>query len=76
MISDWGATHGTATDNANAGLDMEMPGDWILIGGGVYKAGLNNGLNDGSITEEVGFQSRGRVLPPFLTSGVYRHSIL
>jgi beta-glucosidase-like glycosyl hydrolase len=32
LVSDWGATHDSATDNANAGLDMEMPGDWILIG--------------------------------------------
>ncbi|KAJ6599393.1 glycoside hydrolase superfamily [Mycena sp. CBHHK59/15] len=29
-VSDWGATH--VADNANAGLDMEQPGDWILIG--------------------------------------------
>jgi beta-glucosidase len=31
-MSDWGATHDSASDNANAGLDMEQPGDWILIG--------------------------------------------
>lgn len=32
LVSDWGATHDSAADNANAGLDVEMPGDWILIG--------------------------------------------
>ncbi|KAJ7209261.1 glycoside hydrolase family 3 protein [Mycena pura] len=32
IISDWGATHDSAADNANAGLDMEQPGDYILIG--------------------------------------------
>lgn len=32
VISDWGATHDSASDNANSGLDMEQPGDWILIG--------------------------------------------
>ncbi|KAL1747219.1 glycoside hydrolase family 3 protein [Schizophyllum fasciatum] len=48
IISDWGATHDSATDNANAGLDMEQPGDWILIGGGVYNPGLKSAVNDGS----------------------------
>ncbi|KAJ7190821.1 glycoside hydrolase, partial [Mycena pura] len=32
IISDWGATHDSAAGNANAGLDMEQPGDYILIG--------------------------------------------
>lgn len=32
VVSDWGATHDSAADNANAGLDMEQPGDFILIG--------------------------------------------
>ncbi|KAJ6599389.1 glycoside hydrolase superfamily, partial [Mycena sp. CBHHK59/15] len=32
VVSDWGATHDSVADNANAGLDMEQPGDWILIG--------------------------------------------
>lgn len=31
-MSDWGATHDSAADNANAGLDMEQPGDSIFIG--------------------------------------------
>jgi len=32
VVSDWGATHDSAADNANAGLDMEQPGDFIVIG--------------------------------------------
>jgi hypothetical protein len=32
VVSDWGATHDSANDNANAGLDMEQPGDYIVIG--------------------------------------------
>ncbi|KAG5338889.1 hypothetical protein C0989_005662 [Termitomyces sp. Mn162] len=32
VVSDWGATHDSASDNANAGLDMEQPGDFIFIG--------------------------------------------
>jgi beta-glucosidase len=32
VVSDWGATHDSASGNANAGLDMEQPGDYILIG--------------------------------------------
>lgn len=35
VVSDWGGTHDSASDNANAGLDMEQPGDYILIG--IYK---------------------------------------
>ena len=53
VVSDWGATHDSATDNANAGLDMEQPGDWILIGGGVYNPGLQSAVNEGSVTEEA-----------------------
>jgi len=32
VVSDWGATHDSAAKNANAGLDMEQPGDFIFIG--------------------------------------------
>ncbi|KAG6908409.1 hypothetical protein DXG01_004770 [Tephrocybe rancida] len=49
VVSDWGATHDSATDNANAGLDMEQPGDYIVIGGGAF-IGLKFALNDGSVT--------------------------
>lgn len=32
VVSDWGATHDSAEENANAGLEMEQPGDYIVIG--------------------------------------------
>ncbi|CAE6386266.1 unnamed protein product [Rhizoctonia solani] len=49
VMSDWGATHDSAATYANAGLDMEQPGDWILIGGGIYGNGLKNAVNNGSV---------------------------
>lgn len=62
VMSDWGATHDSAEDNANAGLDMEMPGDWILIGGGVYGGGnLKSAVNSGDISEEVSFEHHFQV---------------
>ena len=40
-MSDWGATHDNAERNALGGLDMEQPGDWIVIGEGVHISNLN-----------------------------------
>ncbi|KAJ6528654.1 hypothetical protein DFH09DRAFT_1285490 [Mycena vulgaris] len=42
VVSDWGATHDSTATNANAGLDMEQPGDFIIIGGGVFGTGGGN----------------------------------
>ncbi|KAJ7608391.1 glycoside hydrolase family 3 protein [Roridomyces roridus] len=55
IVSDWGATHDSASDNANAGLDMEQPGDFILIGGGTFGGFLGIGslesdVNSGAVT--------------------------
>ncbi|KAF8310466.1 glycoside hydrolase [Clavulina sp. PMI_390] len=50
VVSDWGATHGDAGTLANAGLDIEMPGDWILIGGGVYAGGLAGAISSGQVS--------------------------
>ncbi|KAG6816117.1 hypothetical protein H0H87_008539 [Tephrocybe sp. NHM501043] len=49
IVSDWGATHDSADANANAGLDMEQPGDYIVIGGGAF-IGLKSALNTGSVS--------------------------
>ncbi|KAG8692221.1 hypothetical protein FRC09_011385 [Ceratobasidium sp. 395] len=49
VMSDWGATHDSAATYANAGLDMEQPGDWIVIGGGVYGDGLKSAVNNGGV---------------------------
>ncbi|KAJ7101371.1 glycoside hydrolase family 3 protein [Mycena belliarum] len=70
VISDWGATHDSAADNANAGLDMEQPGDWIVIGGGVYGVAggdLASAVNDGDVTIGRLNQMASRVL-----AGYYR----
>lgn len=71
-MSDWGATHDSASDNANSGLDQEMPGGWILIGpftlfataflnfntgGGVYGDQLTIAVNDGDVSMDVGCSS-------------------
>ncbi|KAJ8462076.1 hypothetical protein ONZ45_g18063 [Pleurotus djamor] len=53
VISDWGATHNTASTNANAGLEMEQPGDWILIGGGINNdliSGLKPSVGNGGVS--------------------------
>lgn len=57
VVSDWGATHDSAADNANAGLDMEQPGDYIVIGGGTFPGflglgGLKAAVNSGTVTQE------------------------
>ncbi|KAJ6533421.1 glycoside hydrolase family 3 protein [Mycena vulgaris] len=54
VVSDWGATHDSAADNANAGLDMEQPGDWIVIGGGTFNsilgiASLESDVKSGTV---------------------------
>ncbi|KIM23216.1 glycoside hydrolase family 3 protein [Serendipita vermifera MAFF 305830] len=64
VVSDWGATHDSAADNANAGLDMEQPGDYILIGGGVYK-GLKAAVNGGSVPTSRIDEMVVRILAPF-----------
>ncbi|KAL0068855.1 hypothetical protein AAF712_004186 [Marasmius tenuissimus] len=51
VMSDWGATHDNAEVNALGGLDMEQPGDWIVIGGGVYGNGLKNAVNNKKVPE-------------------------
>ncbi|KAF5367946.1 hypothetical protein D9758_004514 [Tetrapyrgos nigripes] len=69
VVSDWGATHDSATDNALAGLDMEQPGDFILIGGGVYGNGLKNAVNDGSVPVEVLNGMVAKILTPWFVLG-------
>ncbi|KAK0445678.1 glycoside hydrolase superfamily [Desarmillaria tabescens] len=39
------------SNNANAGLDMEQPGDYLKIGGGMYSnGGLKSAVNNGSVS--------------------------
>ena len=46
VVSDWGATHDSAAENANAGLDMEQPGDYIFIG-------MTDSLTNSTICEKA-----------------------
>ncbi|KAF9484950.1 glycoside hydrolase family 3 protein [Pholiota conissans] len=63
VVSDWGATHDSAADNANAGLDMEQPGDYIVIGGGVFGGNaLKNAVNGGSVSMDRLNQMVSRIL--------------
>ena len=68
-MSDWGATHDAASDNAIAGLDMEQPGDYIVVGrsisfsqsqqysillrGGGVFGALESAVNSGSVSTDV-----------------------
>ncbi|KAJ7740439.1 glycoside hydrolase family 3 protein [Mycena maculata] len=74
VVSDWGATHDSASDNANAGLDMEQPGDWILIGGGVFAGflglgSLEDAVNGGSVTLARMNQMVTNILTPWYRLG-------
>ncbi|KAF7319475.1 Glycoside hydrolase family 3 protein [Mycena chlorophos] len=74
IVSDWGATHDSASDNANAGLDMEQPGDWILIGGGTFGGTLGIGsleddVNSGSVTLARMNQMVVNILTPWYRLG-------
>ncbi|KAJ7627784.1 glycoside hydrolase family 3 protein [Mycena polygramma] len=70
VVSDWGATHDSAADNANAGLDMEQPGDWILIGGGTFNsilgiASLESDVDDGVVPPARLNEMVTRILAPW-----------
>ncbi|KAJ7257802.1 glycoside hydrolase family 3 protein [Mycena rebaudengoi] len=72
VVSDWGATHDSAADNANAGLDMEQPGDNIVIGGGAFgtKGGnLASAVNDGGVSTTRLNQMVSRVLAAYYRLG-------
>ncbi|THU90585.1 glycoside hydrolase family 3 protein [Dendrothele bispora CBS 962.96] len=70
VVSDWGATHDSVEDNALAGLDMEQPGDFILIGGGVYGGGkLKGAVQSGDVPEQVLDEMVTRILTPWFMLG-------
>ncbi|KAF8069314.1 glycoside hydrolase family 3 protein [Lyophyllum atratum] len=64
VVSDWGATHDSAAENANAGLDMEQPGDYIVIG-----TGLKGAVNSGEVTTGRLNQMVTRILAPWYRFG-------
>lgn len=68
-ISDWGATHPSTSQTANAGLDMEQPGDFILIGGGVYGTNLELAVTLGTVKEERLDEMATRILASWYRLG-------
>ncbi|KAJ7681636.1 glycoside hydrolase superfamily [Mycena rosella] len=74
VVSDWGATHDSAADNANAGLDMEQPGNYIVIGGGTFNSVLGIGslksdVNSGTVPPERLSQMVARILASWYRLG-------
>lgn len=49
FVSDWLATHDPLYDTAMAGLDLEMPGGWLIIGGGTYDYIGSNAKNNATL---------------------------
>lgn len=69
VMSDWGATHPTTSQYANAGLDMEQPGDFILIGGGIFGVFLQVAVDLNYITQDRIDQMVINVLKPWFRLG-------
>ncbi|KAF8896680.1 glycoside hydrolase family 3 protein [Infundibulicybe gibba] len=59
VVSDWGATHDSAADNANAGLDMEHPETIFSL----------NAVNSNAVTVDRLNQMVSRVLAPWYRLG-------
>ncbi|KAI0433006.1 glycoside hydrolase superfamily [Xylaria sp. FL1042] len=49
-VSDWYATY-SAVNSANAGLDMEMPGNNVA-GGAFYRSGLPQAIENGTVSQD------------------------
>lgn len=69
VMSDWGATHDNPEQNANGGLDMEQPGDWIVIGGGQFGGKLKNAVNNGAVPVSRLNEMVTRILVPWFRLG-------
>lgn len=65
VVSDWYATHGTE-NFANAGLDMEQPGNVSALAGPSYFGDLLlEAINNGSISEDRLDDMAQRVMTPY-----------
>jgi beta-glucosidase len=65
VTSDWGATHSTAA-SANAGLDMDMPGN-----DGFYGTALQNAVSSGSVSTATLNSMTSRVLTEMFAFGLF-----
>ncbi|KAI1451288.1 glycoside hydrolase family 3 protein [Annulohypoxylon moriforme] len=69
VTSDWYATHGTE-EYANAGLDMEMPGNVSALAGPAYFGDLLlDAVNAGVVSEERLDDMAKRVMTPYFRLG-------
>ncbi|XXH02477.1 hypothetical protein Hte_008853 [Hypoxylon texense] len=69
VISDWFATHGTE-NFANAGLDIEMPGNVSALAGAAYFGDqLLEAVNNGIVSEERLDDMAKRVMSPYFRLG-------
>ncbi|KAI0914162.1 glycoside hydrolase family 3 protein [Ustulina deusta] len=69
VLSDWYATHGTE-NFANAGLDIEMPGNISSLAGPSYFGdALLEAVNEGLVTEERLDDMVKRVMAPYFRLG-------
>jgi beta-glucosidase len=69
VVSDWYASHGTA-DFANAGLDIEMPGNVSAAAGASYfGATLLQAVNNSTVSRDRLAEMAERVLTPYFLLG-------
>ncbi|KAI0839521.1 glycoside hydrolase family 3 protein [Hypoxylon sp. FL0890] len=73
VVSDWYATHGTE-DFANAGLDLEMPGNLSVLAGPAYFGDLLlDAVKAGLVPEERLDDMAKRVMAPYFRLGQDRN---
>ena len=65
VTSDWGATHSTAA-SANAGLDMDMPGN-----DGFYGSALQSAVSSGSVSQSVINSAVSAILTQMFAFGLF-----
>src|ERR1700722_11388570 len=65
VTSDWGATHSTAA-SANAGLDMDMPGN-----NGFYGSALASAISSGQVSQATLNSAVSRILTEMFAVGLF-----
>ncbi|OGE55069.1 hypothetical protein PENARI_c005G09866 [Penicillium arizonense] len=68
VVSDWGATHSTE-DTANAGLDMEMPGNQTVSGVYYFGDSLIKAIDEGRVSADRLDDMAKRVMVPYFRLG-------
>ncbi|KAG9517670.1 glycoside hydrolase family 3 protein, partial [Aureobasidium melanogenum] len=70
VMSDWGATHGGVA-NAEAGMDMDMPGTiaFFQAGSSYWGQNLTNAVNNGTVPESRIDDAAHRIMTPYFFLG-------